>query len=127
MSRRPTTAKHLIELYLIIVVGGYALAFLVGFIANGLTDGDFGEMPGFLVALTCLTAGIGIYRVRPWGLVLAIIMAVLIIFYSVSERRLMGVWDYHDFTITLPMALVLVWALLPPTWAEFQKREIKTP
>lgn len=126
MSSPRTAAKHLIGLYLIIVGGGYALAFLVGLIANGLADRDLGEMPGFLAALMFLTAGIGIYRLRPWGLVLAIIMAALTIFYSVSQRRSMGAWDYHDFIITLPMVLILVWALLPTTWAKFSKRETGT-
>ena len=125
---RPTSAlKKFAELYLVIVGGGYALAFLVGLIANGPDDPFFRDSAvAFLAALSFLVAGIGIYKFQRWGLVLAMIMAVLTAVYSVSQRISMGVWDYHDLTITLPMFAVFVWAILPATWAKFSKRETGT-
>ncbi len=125
MNRVVSGLKKFAELYLLIVGGGYALAFLVGLIANGLDDDFRNSAVAFLVAVSFLAAGIGIYRFRRWGLVLAMIMAVLTVAYSVSQRRSFGVWDYHDFTITLPMVGIFVWAILPPTWAKFSKREIE--
>src|SRR5262245_50802887 len=107
MRRAAAGLKKLAELYLIIVGGGYALAFFVGMKTNGLGDEYFRDNTVALVmALSSLVAGIAIYRVQLWGLVLAIIMAIL------------------TLTITLPMLGTFVWAILPQTRSKFSKREI---
>ena len=139
MTRKPTTLKHVVELYLIIVGGAFTLTALVALIANThflLTStekseirevrGDIGENWVMLVfASLILTSGIGVRMCRRWGLVLAGVMGIVTIGYALTQMRI-DPWEYHTFTIALPMLGILVWTLLPTTWREFEGRSLKT-
>jgi hypothetical protein len=127
MSRKPTTLRHVVELYLVIVGGAYTLTALVALIANThflLTSaekseirevrGDIGEKWIMLVfASLILTSGVGLYlRRRSVG-------------YALTQMRMYG-WEYHTFTIGLPMLGILLCTLLPMTWREFEGRSLET-
>jgi hypothetical protein len=130
MTRKPTTLKHVVELYLIIVGGAFTLTALVALIANThflLTStekseirevrGDIGENWVMLVfASLILTSGIGVRMCRRWGLVLAGVMGIVTIGYALTHMRI----------DPLPMLGTLVWTLLPTTWREFEGRSLKT-
>ena len=132
-------AKQAAELYLAIVGGAYSLAGLVALIANTrllLMAADHTEFRQsradvetdsimFAFAAACLTAGVGIHKFRRWGLVLAAIVGVLAIVEAVSVSTI-DPWEYHNFTIALPLALIMFWAMLPPTWAVFSERSLKS-
>ena len=131
--------KHPAELYLLIVGGGYSLSALVALILNThsllkYTDriefkdlrADLGEnCIMFLVATVALIAGVGIYKYRLWGLLLAAVLGVLAIWESVAASAI-DPWEYHNFTIGLPMAVIMIWALLPPTWVMFKEQSVET-
>jgi hypothetical protein len=127
MSRLLSGTKKVAELYLIIVGGAYTLAALVALIANAASAGreETGENWIMLtVSGPILTAGIGIRMYRWWGLVLAGIMGILVTEYFVTQSSI-DPWEYHNFTIALPMAAILVWVMLPPTWREFKRRSLE--
>jgi hypothetical protein len=131
--------KHLVELYLIIVGGGYTLASVVALAVNGrslLTTADRIELRDlrsdlgensimFAFAAATLIGGVGIYKYRRWGLLLATALGVLAIMES-ANMSAVDPWEYHNFTIGLPMAAIMVWALLPPTWVMFKQRSVRT-
>ena len=138
MNRLVSALKHFAELYLIIAGGGYTLASLVALSVNTralLTSADrvelrdlradLGENCFILVAAgLTLTAGLGIHKYRWWGLLLAAVLGALAVagglVWSVTDP-----WEYHNFTIALPMAAILVWAILPPTWVQFKRQSVK--
>jgi hypothetical protein len=138
MSRKPTTLKHVVELYLVIVGGAYTLTAVVALIANThflLTSpekseirevrGDVSENWIMLVfASLILTSGVGVRLCRRWGLVLAAVMGIFTVRYALTQMRI-DPWEYHTFTIALPMLGILVWTLLPMTWREFERRSLK--
>ena len=139
MSRKPTTMKHVVELYLIIVGGAYALTALVGLLANTRfllasmdameireTRSDIGQNSILLGSAGLLLAsGIGVRMYRKWGLILATGLGVCAIASAVVQIK-KNPWDYHHFTIGLPMAGILVWSLLPVTWREFERGSLQT-
>jgi hypothetical protein len=139
MSRKPTTLRYVVELYLVIVGGAYTLTALVALIANThflLTSaekseirevrGDIGEKWIMLVlASLILTSGVGVYLRRRWGLVLAGVMGICAVGYALTQMRMDG-WEYHTFTIALPMLGILLCTLLPMTWREFEGRSLET-
>jgi hypothetical protein len=108
---------------------------LVAFIANahevfasagriGISDfrEDLGENTiMFAVSAATLIAGVGIHKYRRWALALAAVLGVLMILEAAREWE-MDPWDFHNFTIALPMAAIMIWALLPPTWTVFTQR-----
>jgi hypothetical protein len=138
MSRRKSTLKHAVELYLIIVGGGYTLTSVVALIYNAqwlLTSSEQAEIRGLrseisdncimlIAAAATLSAGVGIYKYRRWGLVLAAVMSLAAIAECVAASAIEP-WEYHTFTIGLPMAAIMLWALLPPTWGKFQQESTK--
>ena len=138
MSRSGSVVKRVVELYLIIVGGGYTLASVVALAVNGhslfttadrieLRDlrSDLGENSVmFVFAAATLTGGVGIYKYRRWGLLLAAVLGVMAIAESVAASAI-DPWEYHNFTIGLPMAAIMIWALLPPTWVLFKQRSVK--
>ncbi|HTZ33170.1 MAG TPA: hypothetical protein VMH31_11970 [Methylomirabilota bacterium] len=131
--------KPLAELYLIIVGGAYSLAGFVAVIANTrlllmATDrtelrdsrADVGTSLIMLAfAALALTAGIGILKFRRWGLALAAIAGVCGILEALSASTI-DPWEYHNFTIALPLVLIMIWAMLPPTWVAFSERRLKS-
>ncbi len=140
MKRVVSALRRFAELYLIIVGGAYTLAALVALLLNMrplLQTSDAGEIrairgdlrEGFLMLIPSaliLVAGIGVHNYRWWGLVLTAGMGILAVGYGVTWELTNPEWDYHTFTIVLPMALILAWAMLPPTWVEFKRRSFKT-
>ena len=138
MKKLVLVAKHAAELYLIIVGGAYSLAGLVALIANTrlllmATDrvelresrADVGTNLIMLAfASACLTAGLGIHRFRRWGLVLAAIVGIFAILEAISASAI-DPWEYHNFTIALPLVLIMIWAMSPPTWMVFSERSLK--
>ena len=138
MSRLVSATKKIVELYLIIVGGAYTLTALVALIANAhylLTSEDRKEIQELhsnigdnwimlAVAGLILTAGVGVKMSRWWGLLLAGVMGIAMIGYAVTQSR-MDPWEYHNFTIAMPMAAILLWAMLPATWQEFKRRSFK--
>lgn len=130
--------KRLVELYLIIVGGGYTLASAVALAVNAhslLTTADRVELRDlrsdlgensimFAFAVATLIGGVGIYKYRRWALLLAAVLGVLAIMEAVAASAI-DPWEYHNFTIALPMAAIMVWALLPPTWMMFTGRSMK--
>lgn len=138
MSRRKATAKQAVELYLIIVGGAYTLAAIVATLSNmhwllTSTDrdelrtvrSDIGENATMLFAAgATLIAGIGIYKYRPWGLVLAATMGGLAILESLHASAI-DPMEYHNLIIGLPMAAIMIWALLPATWAKFKQGSVR--
>jgi hypothetical protein len=138
MKKLVLVAKHAAELYLIIVGGAYSLAGLVALIANTrlllmATDRtEFRESRAdigmnsimFVFAAACLAAGLGIHKFRRWGLVLAAIVGVFVILEAMSASAI-DPWEYHNFTIALPLVLIMIWAMSPPTWAVFSERSLK--
>ncbi len=139
MSRLASSVKHLVELYLIIVGGGYTLASVFALAVNAhslLTSTDRIELRDlrsdlgensimFAFAAATLIGGVGIYKYRPWGLLLAVVLGVMAITEAVTVSAI-DPWEYHNFTIGLPMAAIMIWALLPPTWVMFKQRSVKT-
>jgi peptidoglycan/LPS O-acetylase OafA/YrhL len=71
-----------------------------------------------------LIAGVGIHKSRRWALALAAILGALAITEAVAGSAI-DPWEYHNFTIALPMAAIMMWALLPPTWQLFSQRSSK--
>jgi len=141
MNRVVSALRSFAEFYLIIVGGGYTLAASVALILNTRTllqtadadeirafRGDLSESLLMLVpAALILAAGIGVHRYRWWGLVLAAGMGILAVGYgTIGGLANPLVWDYHIFTIVFPMAVILVWAVLPITWLEFKRQGVKT-
>jgi hypothetical protein len=141
MSRVVSALKGFAELYLIIVGGAYTLTALVALILNTRTllqtadagevrtlRGDLSDNCLMLVAAALiLAAGVGVHRYRWWGLVLATGMGILAVGYgAIGGLANPLIWDYHIFTIVLPMAVILVWAVLPITWLEFKRQGVKT-
>ena len=140
MSRPKATLKQAAELYLIVVGGAYTLAAIVGTLSNmhwllTSTDrdelrtvrSDIGENVIMLLAAgATLTAGIGIHKYRPWGLVLAAIVGGLAILESLRASAI-DLMEYHNFIIGLPMAAIMVWTMLPATWAKFKQERVTTP
>ena len=138
MKKLVLVAKHAAELYLIIVGGAYSLAGLVALIANirlllMATDrtefresrADIGTNLIMLAfASACLTAGLGIQKFRRWGLVLAAIVGVFAIVEAISVSAI-DPWEYHNLTIALPLVLIMIWAMSPPTWTVFSERSLK--
>ncbi len=137
MNRLLSAMKHFAELYLIIVGGGYTLVSVVALVLNmhtiytsaypveardlrGLNENLF----LFLGAAPTLIAGIGIHRCRWWGLLLAGAVGVVAITSALVTSQV-DPWEYHNFTVALPMALILIWAILPPTWVEFKRHCLK--
>ena len=87
---------------------------------------ELGENSLMLIAAAAtFVAGVGIHKYRRWALVLAAVMGVLAILESVAAGAI-DPWEYHNFTIGLPMAAIMIWALLPPTWLMFKERSGKT-
>jgi hypothetical protein len=139
MKRIVSGLKKFAELYLTIGGGGYTLASSVGVVVNArnfLQNTDEVEAKLFrqdvtesiilfLFASLAFAAGIGIQKYRRWGLLLAIGMAMLTVGYSLVQN-VKGLSDYHDFTMALPMAVIFVWGILPPTWLEFKQKSLKT-
>jgi hypothetical protein len=131
--------KRFVELYLIIVGGGYTLASGVALAVNGhwlLTTTDRIELRDlrsdlrensimFAFAAATLIGGVGIYRYRRWGLLLAAVLGITAIAETVAVSAI-DPWEYHNFMIGLPMAAIMIWALLPPTWIMFKQRIVKT-
>jgi hypothetical protein len=131
--------KRFVELYLIIVGGGYTLASGVALAANGhwlLTTTDRIELRDlrsdlrensimFAFAAATLIGGVGIYKYRRWGLLLAAVLGITAIAETVAVSAI-DPWEYHNFMIGLPMAAIMIWALLPPTWIMFKQRIVKT-
>jgi hypothetical protein len=123
---------------LIIVRGGYTLASVVALAVNAhsllttadrieLRDlhSDLGEnLTMFAFAAATFMGGVGIYKCRRWGLLLAAVLGVMAIAESVAASAI-DPWEYHNFTIGLPMAAIMIWALLPPTWAKFKPQSVK--
>lgn len=141
MSRRRTTVKHLAELYLIIVGGAYTLAGAVELVYNTQVtlqssdpeerrswSKDVNEALMFLIPSPLIfAAGLGVLKNRSWGLLLAIGMGIVTLGYGLFwEFNHPGEFDEHNFTIVLPMTLILIWALLPSTWLEFKRGSVKT-
>jgi hypothetical protein len=138
MSRRKSTLKHAVELYLIIVGGAYTLTAVVALIYNTqwlLTSTEQAELRNLrseigdncimlVAAAATLTAGVGIYKYRTWGLVLAAVTGLMAIAESVAASAI-DPWEYHNFMIGPPMAAIMIWALLPPTWTMFKQRSLK--
>jgi hypothetical protein len=138
MKKLVLVAKHAAELYLIIVGGAYSLAGLVALIGNTrflFTAIDRAEIREsradvgtnlimFAFAAASLTAGLGIHKFRRWGLVLAAIVGVFAILEAVSASAI-DPWEFHNFTIALPLALIMIWAMSPPTWTVFSERSLK--
>jgi peptidoglycan/LPS O-acetylase OafA/YrhL len=138
MNRIVSGLKRFAELYLIIVGGAYALAALVALVLNTRTlsqTTDKGEIETFrgdinenclmlIPSALILVAGVGVRRSRLWGLILALGMAVLVIAYSLVQNA-KGISDYHDFTVALPMAVIFLWGILPPTWLTFKRLGVK--
>ncbi len=138
MSRSGSVVKRVVELYLIIVGGGYTLASVVALAVNGhslFTTADRIELRDlrselgensvmFVFAAATLMGGLGIYKYRRWGLLLAAVLGVTAIAESVAASAI-DPWEYHNFTIGLPMAAIMIWALLPPTWVLFKQRSVK--
>jgi hypothetical protein len=138
VSRLASVVKRLVELYLIIVGGGYTLASAVALAMNGhslLTTADRIELRDlrsdlgensimFAFAAATLIGGVGIYKYRPWGLLLAVVLGILAIAESVAASAI-DPWEYHNFTIGLPMAAIMIWAMLPPTWVMFKRQRMK--
>jgi len=130
--------KHPAELYLIIVGGAYSLSALVALILNTHTllassdrievqdlRSELGENSLMLIAAAAMfIAGVGIYKYRRWGLLLSVVLGVLAIMESVAASAI-DPWEYHNFTIGLPMAVIMVWAFLPPTWKMFKLQGVK--
>jgi hypothetical protein len=124
---------------MIIVGGGYTLASVVALAVNGhslLTTADRIELRDlrsdlgensimFAFAAATLIGGVGIYQYHRWGLLLATALGVLAIMESANVSAV-DPWEYHNFTIGLPMAAIMVWALLPPTWVMFKQRSVRT-
>ena len=77
-----------------------------------------------LFAVLFLAAGIGIIKSRIWGFFLALGLAVATVMYSLIQNS-HGFSDYHDFTIALPMFVILIWGMFPDTWALFRRQEAK--
>jgi len=77
-----------------------------------------------LFALLFLTAGIGISKSRIWGFLLALGLAIATVMYSLIQN-FQGFSDYHDFTIALPMFVILIWGMFPATWSLFGRQEVK--
>jgi hypothetical protein len=140
MNRVVSALKQFAELYLLIVGGAYTLSALVALVLNARTlfqTADPGEVRTirtdllenwlmFIPAALILLAGIGVRGYRWWGLVLAAGMGILAVGHGLQwELTHPGIWDYHDFTIVLPMAAILVWAILPPTWLEFKRQSLR--
>ena len=131
--------KKFAELYLIIAGGGYTLASAASLFVNAksfLQCTDEVEAKAFrqdvtndflmfFVASLVLMAGVGIHKSRLWGLGLTVAMAVLTVGYTLVQHT-KGMFDYHDFTIALPMGLIFIWAILPPTWLEFRGQGVRT-
>ena len=130
--------KQFSQLYLVLVGGGYALAGFVGLVVSikdFVQSSDESEtrllrndmrvdFQLFFFALLFLIAGIGIYKSRLWGLVLALGLAIMVMGYSLFQNQ-HGMSDYHDFTIALPMAVIFLWGILPPTWLMFRRQDVK--
>ena len=130
--------KRFVELYLIIVGGGYTLASIVALAVNAhslLTTADRIELRDlrsdlgensvmFAFAAAALIGGVAVYKYRRWGLLLAAVLGVMAIAESVAASAI-DPWEYHNFTIGLPMAAIMIWALLPPTWVKFKQRSVK--
>lgn len=128
------------QLYLIVVGGGFGLAGLIGVVVNlkeFLQSTDPKEAMGyrndvrveslmFLFAVLFLASGIGIIRSRIWGFLLAMGLALTTVGYSLVQN-LQGFSDYHDFTIALPMLMIFVWGMFPATWSLFRRQELKSP
>jgi hypothetical protein len=139
MKKLVLVAKRAAELYLIIVGGAYSLTGLVALIANTrlllmATDrtelresrADVGtNLIMFAFAAAGLTAGLAIHKFRRWGLVLAAIVGVFAIVETISASAI-DPWEFHNFTITLPLVLIMIWAMSPPTWMVFSERSLKT-
>lgn len=139
MKRIVSGLKKFAELYLIVVGGGYTLVSAVGVVLstkNFLQNTD--EINAklfrqditeglilFFFASMALAAGIGIQKYRVWGLVLTVGVAISAVGYSLIQNAV-GLSNYHDFTIALPMAVIFVWGVLPPTWLEFKQKSLKT-
>jgi len=131
--------KHPAELYLIIAGGGYSLSAFVALILNARTlfastdrievkdlRIELGENSVMLIVATAaLIAGVGIHQYRLWGLFLAAVLGVLAILESVTASKI-DPWEFHNFTIGVPMAAIMIWALLPPTWTMFRQRSVKS-
>jgi hypothetical protein len=141
MSRRRTTVKHLVELYLIIVGGAYTLAGAVELVCNTqitLQSSDAEERRSWskdvnealllLIPVPLIfAAGLGVLKNRPWGLLLVIGIGIVTLSYGLFwELNHPGDFDEHNFTIVLPMTLILIWALLPSTWLQFRQGSVKT-
>jgi len=138
MKRALRGLKQFSELYLIIVGGGYALTGLVGLVVSvkdffrssdetetrALREDIRVDFQLFFFALLFLIAGIGIYKSRLWGLVLALGLAITVMGYSLVQNQ-NGMSDYHDFTVALPMGVIFLWGILPPTWQMFRRQDVK--
>ena len=123
---------------MIIVGGGYALASIVVLAVNAhslLTTADRIELRDlrsdlgensvrFAFAAAELIGGVGVYKYRRWGVLLAAVLGVMAIAESVAASAI-DPWEYHNFTIGLPLAAIMMWALLPPTWVKFKQRSVK--
>jgi len=139
VSRPKAALKQAVELYLISVGGAYTLSALVALISNThwlLTSTDRTEVRGLrsdigdnsimlVAAGATLIAGVGIHKYRSWALVLAAVLGVMAIAESVAASAV-DPWEYHNFMIGLPMAGIMIWALLPPTWVKFKQRSVRT-
>ena len=138
MKRVVQGLKRAVELYLIVVGGGFGLAGLIGLVLNAkefLQSVDPKDAMGyrndlrvesllFFFALLFFTAGIGILKSRLWGLILALGLAISTVLYSVVQN-LRGFSDSNDFAIGLPMLVLLIWGMFPTTWSLFRRQEVK--
>jgi hypothetical protein len=130
--------KRAVQLYLIVVGGGFGLAALIGVVLNlkeSLESADPKEAMGYrndlrveslllLFAVLFSTAGVGVVKSRMWGFVLAMVLAIATVMYSLVQN-LQSFSDYHDFTIALPMFVIFIWGMFPATWSLFRKQEVK--
>jgi hypothetical protein len=127
--------RRFARLYLIAVGGGFGLMAFVGLVENGsqmLRYGDERDIGylrgvsfGLVFSILVVVTGVGIHKYRLWALVLALttgILAVATGFANVVSDP----WNVYNFTVVLPMVLIVVWASLPATWLEFRQHGAKS-
>jgi hypothetical protein len=121
-------------LYLIAVGGGFGLVTFVGLVENGsqmLRYGDERDISylrgasfGLVFSILVVVTGVGIHKYRLWALVVALTTGVLAVATGFANV-VRDPWNVYNFTVVLPMVLIVVWASLQATWSEFRQHGAK--